>query len=159
MYGKTNEMVTAFMTNKTLEVIPGVYDIEIGTSPRQYKKDVEIEAGKETIEDLGCLTGTLVIKTTDENKRDVRIGVRITKADTNEIVSAAMSNRPIELMKGKYNVDIMSSPRQTRKDISVNTGEESVAEFTVSTAAPVRAPVPPPPAKPAAPKQPAKAKK
>ena len=131
MYGKIDEMVTAFMTNKTLELVPGVYDIEIGTSPRQYKKDVKIEAGKETIADLGCLTGILIVKTVNADKKDVRCNVRVTKADTNEIVSAAASNKPVELIKGKYNIDVMSSPRQSKKDVTVNTGEESVIEFTV----------------------------
>jgi hypothetical protein len=132
LYGKTNEMVTAFMTNKTLEIVPGVYDIEIGTSPRQYKKDIKVEAGKETVEDLGCLTGTLMIKTVDENKKDVRCNARITRSDTNEVVSSAISNKPIELGKGKYNIDVLASPRQSKKDVVVEAGEESTIEFTVT---------------------------
>jgi hypothetical protein len=132
LYGKTNEMVTAFMTNKSLEIIPGTYDIEIGTSPRQYKKDVKVEAGKETIADLGCLTGTLTVKTTDENGNEARASVRILKTDTNEMVSSIASNKPTELIKGKYNVEVMSSPRQSKKDVVINTGEESVVEFTVA---------------------------
>lgn len=132
MYGKTNEMVTASMTNKILEISPGTYDIEIGTSPRQYKKDIKVEAGKESVVDLGCITGTLIVKTTDDNKRDVRCAIRVTRSDTNEIVSSSMSNKPIELGKGKYNVDLMVSPKQTKKDIVVNIGEESVAEVTVT---------------------------
>lgn len=156
LYGKTNEMVTAFMTNKTLEIVPGVYDVEIGTSPRQYKKDVKVEGGKETIADLGCLTGILVVKTTDEDKKEVRCSVRVTKADTNEIVSSAISNKPIELGKGKYNIDIMSMPRQNKKDVTVNTGEESTVEFTVIAAAAQKSA---PPARKAAPRvqQPVKA--
>ncbi len=132
LYGKTNDMVTAFMTNKSLEIIPGTYDIEIGTSPRQYKKDVRVEGGKESIVDLGCLTGTLIVKTTDENKKDVRCNVKILKADTNEIVSSSNSNKPVELGKGKYNIEVMSSPRQSKKDIAVNTAEEGIVEFTVA---------------------------
>ena len=160
LYGNTNEMVTAFMTNKALEIIPGVYDIEIGTSPRQYKKDVKVEAGKEMITDLGCLTGTLTVKTVDESKKDVRCSVRITRADTNEIVSATMSNKPLELVKGKYNVDVMSSPKQSKKDVSINIGEDSVVEFVISPPpqGAARATSPKVAAKPALPKQPAKAK-
>ncbi len=154
LYGKTNEMVTASMTNKAFEIVPGVYDIEIGTSPRQYKKDIKVEAGKESIADLGCLTGTLIIKTADENKKDVRCSVRVIKADTNEIISSSTSNKPVELGKGKYNIDVMSSPRQGRKDVAVNAGEESVIEFTVIAP---KAPAPRPPAVKAAP-APVKAK-
>ena len=132
LYGKTNEMVTAFMTNKTLEIVPGVYDIEIGVSPRQYKKDVKVDAGKETIADLGCLTGTLLVKAEDADKKDVRCNVRIMKADTNEIISSGTSNKPIELGKGKYNIEIMSTPRQSKKDVVINIGEDSTVEFTVT---------------------------
>ena len=132
LYGKTNEMVTAFMTNKTLEIVPGVYDIEIGTSPRQYKKDVKVESGKETLEDLGCLTGTLIVKTVNEDKKDVRCGVRVIRPDTNEVVSSGTSNKPIELSKGKYNIEVLSSPKQNKKDVAINAGEEAAIEFTVT---------------------------
>lgn len=132
LYGKTNEMVTASMTNKPFEIVPGVYDIEIGTSPRQYKKDIKVEAGKETITDLGCLTGMLVVKTADTDNKDVRCIVKVVKADTNEVVSSGMSNKPIELGKGKYNIEVMSTPRQSKKDVTINNGEESTIEFTVT---------------------------
>lgn len=133
LYPNTNEMVTAYMTNKAMEIIPGVYNIEIGTSPRQYKKNVKIGAGKEVIVDLGCLTGSLLVKAVDENKKDIRYSVRVTKAGTNEIVSSSSSNKPIELGKGAYNIDLLSYPKQSKKDVKVNVGEEKVVEFTVQS--------------------------
>jgi hypothetical protein len=154
---KTSEMVAASMTNKALEIVPGVYDIEVGVSPRQYKKDVKVEAGKEVTVDLGCLTGILTVKVADENKKDVRCTVRITRSDTNEIVSSTTSNKPVELGKGKYNIDIMSAPRQSKKDVIINTSEESTVEFTVS-AAPAAAAVSKPKAAPSKPKAAAPAK-
>ena len=148
LYGKTNEMVTAYMTNKALEIVPGTYDIEIGTTPRQYQKNVRIDSGRESIVDVGCLTGTLTVKTVDENGKEVRCLVKITKADTGESINTIVSNKPAELMKGKYNIEIMSVPRQVKKDVAVNVGEESLFEFTVTmppvpqrnVAAPVRTP-------------------
>ncbi len=145
LYSKTNDMVTAYMTNKTMEIVPGVYDIEIGTSPRLYKKDVKVETGKEVIIDLGCVVGSLMVKTTDEGGKNIRSIVKITKAGTNEIVSSTTSNKPIDLGKGTYNIEVLSNPKQSKKDVNVNLGEESVAEFVIS--APV---VPQKPAKPAA---------
>ena len=133
LYGRTNDMVTAFMTNKPLEIIPGTYDIEIGTSPRQYKKDVRVEGGRESIVDMGCLTGTLIVRVKDENMKDVRCNVKVLKTGTNEMVSSSSSNKPVELGKGKYNIEVMSSPRQSKKDVTVNTAEESVVEFTVAS--------------------------
>ncbi|MDP3791153.1 MAG: hypothetical protein Q8R38_03810 [Candidatus Omnitrophota bacterium] len=131
LYGRTNEMVTAFMTNKALEIVPGVYDIEVGTTPRFYKKDIKVEAGKESIVDLGCLTGTLLIRTVDENNKEVRCSVKVARADTNETVSSSTSNKPIEIGKGKYNIDVLSSPKNSKKDVMVNPGEELIIEFTV----------------------------
>jgi len=148
LYGKTNEMVTAYMTNRALEIVPGIYDVEIGTTPRQYQKNVRVEAGRELLVDVGCLTGTLTVKTADENDKEVRCLVKITKADTGEMVNTITSNKPTELMKGKYSVEVMSVPRQVKKDVVINVGEESMLEFTVTAppvpqrkAAPVKAPV------------------
>jgi len=145
LYSNTNDMVTAYMTNKTMEIVPGVYDIEIGTSPRLYKKNVKVAAGKEAIIDMGCVVGSLMVKTVDENGKNVRSNVRITKADTNEIMSSATSNKPIDLGKGIYNIEVLSNPKQSKKNVKVNVGEELVAEFIVS--API---VPQKPAKPVA---------
>lgn len=131
LYSKSGEMVMAFMTNKSMDVAPGIYDIEIGTSPRMYKNNVKVEAGKENIMDLGCVTGALTVKTTDEEGKDVRQNVRFMKAGTGELVSSSMSNKPVELAAGKYDIDVLSNPKQSKKDASVNSGEESVVEFTV----------------------------
>lgn len=132
LYSNTNDMVTAYMTNKAMEIAPGVYDIEIGTSPRLYKKDVKVVNGKEAIIDMGCVVGALMVKVVDENGKNVRLSVMITRTDTNEVVSSAKSNKPIDLGKGIYNIGILSNPKQSKKNIKVNAGEESVAEFVVS---------------------------
>lgn len=146
LYPKTGDMVTAYMTNKAIELIPGVYDIEVGTSPRIYRKDVKVDAGKEIIIDMGCVVGSIQVKTIDENKKSVRANVRVTRADTNEIVSSTSSNRTIELGKGSYNVEVLSYPKQTKKDVKVALGEETVVEFTVAAPKPA-APRPQAPAK------------
>ena len=138
LYAKTNDMVTAFMTNKAIEIVPGIYDIEIGTSPRQYKKNVKLDAGKEVIIDMGCITGTLTIKTVDEDNKNVRCGVKITKQDTGEIVSSAASNKAIELAKGTYNIEINSIPKQIKRDVKVSVGEDTALEFIVKAPAVVQ---------------------
>lgn len=130
-YSKTNDMATAYTTNKAVEIVPGVYDIEIGTSPRMYKKNVKVSAGKEVIIDMGCVAGSLTVKTVDENGKNVRSSVRITRADTNDIVSSSTSNKPIDLGKGKYNIEVLSNPKKFGKDVKVNLGEESVVRFVI----------------------------
>lgn len=134
LYSRTNDMVTTFMTNKPLEIVPGVYDIEIGVLPRQHRKDVRVNAGKESVIDLGCLTGTLMVKVTGADKKEARYTIRVITADTNEIISSGRSNKPIELGAGRYNIEVLSYPRQSKKDVVINAGEESAVEFTVNTA-------------------------
>jgi len=133
LYPKSGEMVMAFMTNKSMDVAPGVYDIEIGTSPRIIKNNVKVESGKENIMDLGCVTGSLKVKTIGEEGKDVRQSVRLMKAGTGELVSSSLSNKPIELAAGKYDLDVLSNPKQSKKDVIINAGEESMIEFTVKT--------------------------
>jgi len=139
----TSDMVTAYMTNKAMDIVPGTYDIEIGTSPRQYRKNVRVISGKEAVIEMGCVVGSLVVKTVDGNGRNVRSNVKITKADTNEIVSSTASNKPIDLGKGTYNIEVLSSPKQSKKGVSVNLGEESVAEFIVTAPAAQKKPAKP----------------
>ena len=140
LYPKTNDMVTAYMTNKSIDIVPGVYDIEVGTSPRLYKKGVKVDSGKDTIIDMGCVVGSLTVKVVDESGKDVRLSVRITRADTNEIVSSAKSNKPVDLGKGSYNVEVLSNPKQFRNNIKVGLGEESAAEFTIKSPLPTPKP-------------------
>ena len=139
---KTGDMITAYMTNKTIEIIPGLYDIETGITPRLYKKDVKVEAGKEAALDLGCVTGSLLVKTVDEDQKPARVSVRITNSSNGEIVSSGASNRPMELGQGTYNIELLTTPKQVKKDVKLSTGEEVTADFVVK-APPVKAkPVP-----------------
>lgn len=130
-YSNTNDMVTTYMTNKSLEIVPGVYDIEVGTYPRLYKKNVKVAPGKEVTIDMGCVVGSLTIKTVNENGKDVRLNVRITRADTNEAVSSAISNKPVDLGEGVYNIEIFSRPKQSKKNVKVNVAGESTVEFVI----------------------------
>lgn len=142
LYSKSNEVAAVAITNRPLEILPGIYDIEVATVPKQMKKDVKVELGRENLIDLGCTVGTLTIKAIDENNKAVRYGVRIAKPENNEPVATAIANRPIEILQGLYNIEIASTPKQEKKEIKVTAGEETVVEFSVKTppAPPVRVP-------------------
>ena len=135
LYAKSNITAVSTSTNRTIEIVPGIYDIEIAALPVQLKKDIRIDAGKEAALDIGCVTGTLIVKTLDENKKEVRFAARIKKAGTGEIVTSATSNRPLEILQGTYDVEVLSSPVQARKDIKINPGEEMSLEFLVQAPA------------------------
>jgi len=130
-------------TNRPFEMIPGVYDIEINMIPVQFKKDVKVDSGKETVIDLGCATGVLSVRASDDSNKELRYGVRIKKAGSTDMITSWTTNRPLDIMEGVYDIDVLSNPVQSRKDIKVNKAEETIEEFKVSL--------------PQAPAQPAKA--
>lgn len=135
LYPKSNVMVTAASTNRPLELIPGIYDVEVETLPRQVKRDVKIAAGKETVLDLGGSSGSLIVKAVDDSGKEVRYTARIRNASNNDIITSAATNRPVEIQQGVYNIEIVSNPVQSKKDVKVSAGTETVVEFGVQSPA------------------------
>ncbi len=138
---QSGETVTTLVTNRTTDLLRGVYDIEIATTPRQVRNGVRIDAGREEVIDLGKEMGSLNIKVLDPDNKEVRLTARIMKANTNELIASPLTNRSIEILRGTYDVEIVSTPRQTKKGVKVNAAEEAVVEFSVEKApVPVAAP-------------------
>ncbi|MFA6141721.1 MAG: hypothetical protein WC738_00300 [Candidatus Omnitrophota bacterium] len=131
LYHKSVVMVSPGVTNRAIELLPGKYDLDIGTLPRQTKKGVDVVAGKEAVIDLGLAMGTLTVKALDENNKESRTNYRVKKQDTNEVVLSGGTNRPVEVLKGVYDIELLSSPTQAKKGVVIDAGEESVAEFIV----------------------------
>lgn len=126
MHAKTNIMVTALTASKApVELLPGIYDLEVGTTPKEFRRNVKIESGKETAIDLGCITGSLTISVIDANNKPVRTTARVKKVDTNETVYAGAANTSIELLAGTYTVEVLTKPSQTYKDVVVKIGEDT----------------------------------
>jgi hypothetical protein len=146
-YPKSNLLVATATTNRPLETIPGVYNVEIETLPRQVKNDVKVEGGKETIVDLGIVSGALNIKAADDNGKDVRLPARIRNASTNTVVASGMTNNPIEVTPGAYDIEVMSMPPQAKKAIKVAAGEDTDVTFVVNPPAPPPVKTPPSPVK------------
>lgn len=142
LYTRSNMVVTSAMTNRPVEVLPGSYDVEIGITPKIVETNVRVESGKDAVLDLGAVTGAVVVKAADENKKEAKYGIRVRKAANNELVVSGITNRPTELLQGTYNIEIASVPVQVKKDVKVNAGEEVALEFLVQ--------VPVTPARPAA---------
>jgi len=154
LYPRSNMAVTSAMTNRPVEVLSGSYDVEIGITPKIVESNVRVESGKNAVLDLGAVTGAVIVKAADENKKEARYGVRIRKAANNELAVSGITNRPIELFQGTYNIEIASVPVQVKKDVKVNAGEEVSVEFLVQAPAiPVKPTIAPvkPKAAPAAP--------
>jgi hypothetical protein len=145
--------VSAGVANKPVEVVAGVYDLQIESAPRQVMKGIRVEAGKEAAIDLGA-SGLLRFNVVDENGKEARAAVKIRKAKSSEVAVSGASNKPIEMLAGTYDIEIASRPAQTKNDVKIVSGEETVVDFTVK-APPAPAPKPSAPAKPAAQQAPA----
>ena len=133
---KSKAIIMTGMTNRPFELMPGIYDIDIATSPHQIKKDVKVKAGSETFIDLGSNIGSILVKAVDETGKDARYNARLLKSETNEQVAYISTNRPAEVLEGTYSVELASTPRQTKKDVKVSAGQETVVEFTVQAPPP-----------------------
>lgn len=133
-YPKTNTAIVNASANRPLEILAGTYDIEIGVAPKMVETAVIIETGKEKVIDLGAVMGSLVVKVVDENKvekKDARHSVRIKKPDSGEIVAGSGANRPVEIRQGIYTVEIGTTPMQTKSDVKITGGEETVIEVVI----------------------------
>ncbi|MDP3804223.1 MAG: hypothetical protein Q8Q87_01580 [Candidatus Omnitrophota bacterium] len=128
---KSGMTVASGATNRPIQVLSGMYDVEIGVMPRQLKKDMKVEAGKVALVDLGYSMGAVIIKAADENNKEVRLSARIKKADTGEVAASIVTNRPVEILKGTYIVELLSAPVQTKKDVVIEAGSEAIVEFIV----------------------------
>jgi hypothetical protein len=147
LYAKTN-VAAAGSANRPMEIVAGIYDIEIVSMPRQVRNDVRIDAGKVASVDIGT-AGRLVVKAVSEEGKEVRGYVRVKKTENGELVTSSAANKPIELLPGSYMVESTSTPMQTKKDVIIKAGEETVVEFVLQ-APPAPAPRPVAPPKPAA---------
>lgn len=147
MRQRSKLMVAAVTTNKPFEIVPGVYDIDIETLPRQTKNDVRIEGGKETALDLGVVSGALLVKALDENGKEARANIRVKNPVSNVVVASSVTNKSLEIGPGEYDVEILSSPFQTKKGVKITTGEETSIGILVQTPPPQSAPKTAAPAK------------
>jgi len=155
-YAGSNIVVATTVTNKPIDLAASAYDIEVGTLPPQPKKEIKVENGKDTVVDLGCAVGGLIVKTMDENGKDVRCTVKIKRSQDNALVSSVQTNRLTDLVPGTYNLEIVSNPVQNKEGVTIDAGVEQVIEFTIQTSAQAPAPVKAALPLPAAPKVPVK---
>lgn len=145
MYPKTGDIVVLTTANHPVEVVAGTYDVQVDTLPRQVKTDVKVDAGKEAAVDLGCTSGTLIVKALDENGKEVRATARVTKSGTNEVIVSGAANRPMDITAGTYTIELLGFTEQAKKDITIMRGAEAAVGFSVKAS--VASPSKPSPAK------------
>jgi hypothetical protein len=133
LYPKSDIVVTTLTTGKqAAEIVAGTYDLEIALIPKQARKDVRLEAGKETAIDLGCITGMLNVSSVDNNNNPVRSTTRIKKSESGELVATGVTNKPIELAEGIYTIEVSSKPAQVHKDVKIKAGQETAVAANIA---------------------------
>ncbi|MCM8761053.1 MAG: hypothetical protein NC938_02225 [Candidatus Omnitrophica bacterium] len=130
-YPKSNFLITTSMANRPLEIMAGVYDIEIGSSPKIVEEGVRIEQGKVKVLDMGVITGALLVKALDEGGKERRYTIRVKRQDKGDVVATGVTGRPIELLAGTYVVELVAMPAQSKKDIKIEKGAETTLDFEV----------------------------
>ncbi|MFA6320846.1 MAG: hypothetical protein WCY36_03210 [Candidatus Omnitrophota bacterium] len=128
---KSNSIVASITTNRPAEIIPGVYNIDIQTLPRQTRDNVKIEGGKQTVIDLGVVSGGITVKTLDADGKEVRTVAKLQDVKTKAITASIVSNNPNEAAPGEYEVEVIATPAQPKKSVKIIAGEEAVVEFII----------------------------
>ena len=121
------------VANKMRELAPGSYDIELDTAPQKIYKGIKVSAGRETIEDLGCLTGILNVKIMNAKNKAASYPIKIYHVDTGEMVIAVMTNRPLELLAGTYDIEIGTLPKILEAGVVVEPGKEKALDLGIVT--------------------------
>lgn len=125
--------VGPLVSDKTLELAPGSYDIELDTVPQKIYKGIRVSAGQETVEDLGCVTGMLNVKAMNAKNKIASFPIRVCHPKTNNKIITAMANRPLELLAGTYDIEIGVLPKIMETAVTVEAGKEKVLDLGIMT--------------------------
>jgi hypothetical protein len=131
--GKSSIYIGSAMASRMQELAPGTYDIEIDTVPQMIYKKINISANKETVEEIGAMTGAVNVKAISPSKKDAAYSVRVNYPGTDIAVIAGITNRPIEVLAGKYDLVIGTLPQQVRKNVNIEKGKEKILDLGLST--------------------------
>jgi hypothetical protein len=130
---RSSSYVRTFSTNRTQEMLPGVYDIELDTMPPVIYKGVNVTKEKETIEDIGCITGNVTVKAVSVSKKPLLFPVRLFYPDSGMIAAVANVNRTFEVLSGTYDIEIVTAPVQLRKAFVVESGKDNEIDLGMIT--------------------------
>jgi hypothetical protein len=135
-YPGTNTVVAAGVCGRPMEIIGGMYDVEVGTMPKQVKKGAVIETGKDMLVNFAMSMGSLIVKTTDENGSQIKLSARISKAGNNEPLVSIATNRAVDLVGGSYIVEVLSKAGPVKKDANIAVGGTTTLDVMIATPAP-----------------------
>ncbi len=127
--------VRSFVSGKMQELAPGIYDIELDTVPQKIFKGIKVSAGKETLEDLDCVTGSLNVKISDSKNNPASFPISVYHPKTGIKIASGAVNRPLELLAGVYDIEIAVLPKVTQAEVTIEPGKEKPLDLGVLTGA------------------------
>ncbi len=104
------------------------YDIVVHTLPPVKKEGVEIIAGRHNIVAIDAPQGTLKLKVNGVTNYN-RLQCIIKKAGTHEVVNVQDFNTSEKYLIGKYDIEILSTPRISEPNVSVNQSSVMLIEI------------------------------
>lgn len=98
------------------------YAIQVNTIPEIIERNVYLELGKENIIKIPVIQGGLKVRMTSANDyKNLRVLVKDPK--TNEIIHEMGINDEENFLVGTYDVEVLTLPRKTYKDVTIKEGE------------------------------------
>jgi hypothetical protein len=85
------------------------------------------------MEDLGCMTGILNVKIRNAKNKAVSYPIRIYYPKTNNMIIAAVTNKPLELLAGTYDIEIGMVPKVMEAEVAIDAGKEKVLDLGAMT--------------------------
>ena len=83
----------------------------------------------------------MIVKAADENGKEARVSVRIKSPANNAAVASTVTNRSFEVSPGEYDIEILSTPNQTKKGVKITAGEETSVGIVIQSPPPQAAPI------------------
>lgn len=129
----TSLLVASFNTNRMQELVPGNYDIEIESSPQAIYKNISVSEGKETVKDLGRPTGAIEVKALNSANKPAPYSVKLLYPNSSFVAATFMTNRPVEVLSGTYDVEIAITPKRVEYGVRVEAGKDKALDMGAVT--------------------------
>ena len=105
------------------------YKIIINTIPERVIQPVKLTEGKHTITSTMCAQGSLLVKLSGISKADFNPAIIIKDIKSNKILNVQHLNNDVKYLSGKYNIDILTLPIISLKDVDIEADNQTKIEI------------------------------
>ncbi len=119
---RTGGFLKRCCSRTNVNLLPGLYKIEIPSDPPIIKENVLVRKNEKTVVEMKGF-GRIKIET-----RDYIAGCRIIDEKSGEVFKTVYSNVKIKVPAGTYRVEIPSEPPELIENVSIETGEYKIVK-------------------------------